>query len=74
MAWAEASVPRASQRSIWYGGDTANFHANMIILPRKHVGIVVLMNVNGNLAMTTGAQGVIAEGVKRLLLGQQPPA
>jgi hypothetical protein len=32
------------------------------------------MNVNGNLAMATNAQGVIAEGVQRLLLGKPPPA
>jgi CubicO group peptidase (beta-lactamase class C family) len=58
--------------SIWHGGDTANFHSDMIILPRKQVGIIVLTNVNGNLARMTNAQGMIAQGVQNLLLGQQP--
>ena len=46
----------------------------MAILPTQQLGVVVLTNVNGNVAIATGAQGVIAEGVQRLLLGQQPPA
>ncbi len=60
--------------SVWHGGDTANFHSDMIILPRKQLGIIVLTNVNGNLARTSNAQGIIAQGVQSLLLGQQPPA
>jgi hypothetical protein len=71
MGWVISS---AGEPAIWHGGDTANFHSDLIILPRKQLGIVVLMNVNGNLAMRTNAQGVIAQGVQRLLLGQQPPA
>ncbi|HEY0604390.1 MAG TPA: serine hydrolase domain-containing protein [Herpetosiphonaceae bacterium] len=70
MGWVISS---SGEPSIWHAGDTANFHADMIILPRKQVGVVVLMNVNGNLARATNAQGVIAHGVQRLLLGQQPP-
>ena len=60
--------------TIWHGGDTANFHSDMIILPRKQLGIIVLTNVNGELARTTNAQGILAQGVQRLLLGQQPPS
>lgn len=60
--------------SIWHGGDTANFHSDMIILPRKQLGIIVLTNVNGELARTSNAQGIIAQGVQSLLLGQQPPS
>ena len=71
MGWVISS---AGEPAIWHGGDTANFHSDVIMLPRKQLGIVVLMNVNGNLAMRTNAQGVIAQGVQRLLLGQQPPA
>src|SRR5919202_1426561 len=71
MGWVISSV---GEPAIWHGGDTAYFHSDLIILPRRQLGIVVLMNVNGNLAMRTNAQGVIAQGVQRLLLGQQPPA
>ena len=70
MGWVISSW---GEPSIWHGGDTANFHSDMIILPRRQLGVVVLMNVNGNLAITTNAQGVIAQGVQQLLLGQQPP-
>jgi CubicO group peptidase (beta-lactamase class C family) len=56
--------------SIWHGGDTANFHSDMLILPQQQWGIVVLMNVNGNFAMMSNAQGIIAQGVERILLGQ----
>jgi hypothetical protein len=71
MGWVISS---SGEPAIWHGGDTANFHSDMIIFPRKQLGVVVLTNVNGNLAMTTNAQGVIAQGVQQLLLGQQPPA
>jgi CubicO group peptidase (beta-lactamase class C family) len=71
MGWV---ISAAGEPAIWHGGDTANFHSDLILLPRKQLGIVVLMNVNGNLARMTNAQGVIAQGVQRLLLGQQPPA
>jgi hypothetical protein len=75
MGWV-ISPARGSQGepSIWHGGDTANFHSDMIILPRKQLGIIVLTNVNGELARTSNAQGIIAQGVQRLLLGQQPPS
>jgi CubicO group peptidase (beta-lactamase class C family) len=71
MGWV---IDPAGEPAIWHGGDTANFHSDLIMLPQRRLGVVVLMNVNGNLAITTGAQGVIARGVQRLLLGQQPPA
>jgi CubicO group peptidase (beta-lactamase class C family) len=70
MGWAVGSSgePRVS-----HGGDTANFHSDMTILPARRLGVVVLMNVNGNLAIASNAHGVIAQGVERLLLGEQPP-
>lgn len=70
MGWVISS---SGEPAIWHGGDTANFHSDLIMLPRKRVGIVVVMNVNRDLAMRTNAQGVIALGVQRLLLAQQPP-
>ena len=71
MGWVISS---SGEPAIWHGGDTANFHSDMIILPRQQLGVVVLMNVNGNLARMTNAQGMIAQGVQRLLLGNQLPA
>jgi hypothetical protein len=71
MGWVVGS---SGEPSVWHGGDTANFHSDVALLPARHLGVVVLMNVNGNLAMTTNAQGVIAQGVQRLLLGEEPPA
>jgi CubicO group peptidase (beta-lactamase class C family) len=71
MGWVSSS---AGEPSIWHGGDTANFHSDLILLPAQHWGLVVLMNVNGDLAMLSNAQGVIAQGVRRLLLGQPAPA
>jgi CubicO group peptidase (beta-lactamase class C family) len=71
MGWVVSS---SGEPSVWHGGDTANFHSDVALLPRRRLGVVVLMNVNGNLAMATNAHGVIAQGVQRLLLGEQPPA
>ncbi len=59
--------------AIWHGGDIANFHSDVIILPQQHWGIVVLMNVNGQFAMMNNSQAIVAQGVTRILLGQQPP-
>jgi CubicO group peptidase (beta-lactamase class C family) len=75
MGWV-ISPSRDSQGepSVWHGGDTANFHSDMMILPRKQLGIIVLTNVNGELARTSNAQGIIAQGVQSILLGQQPPS
>jgi hypothetical protein len=71
MGWAIAS---SGEPRIWHGGDTANFHSDVALLPARHLGVVVMMNVNGNLAIATNAEGVIAQGVRQLLLGEQPPA
>jgi hypothetical protein len=70
MGWAISS---SSEPSIWHSGDTANFHSDVTLLPARELGIVVLMNVNGNLAVESNAQGVIARGVQQLLVGQQSP-
>ena len=70
MGWA---IRCSGEPSIWHGGDTANFHSDLTLLPAHHLGVVVLMNVNGNLSIATNAQGVIVQGVQQLLLGQQPP-
>jgi CubicO group peptidase (beta-lactamase class C family) len=71
MGWAIAS---SGEPRIWHGGDAADFHSDVSIFPARRLGVVVLMNVNGNLAIATNAQGVIAQGIEQLLLGEQPPA
>src|SRR5438445_4912036 len=65
MGWAISS---SGEPSVWHSGDNANFHSDMAILPAQDLGMVVLMNVNGNLSIATNAQGVIAERVQQLLL------
>ena len=71
MGWAISSV---GEPSVWHSGDNANFHSDMALLPAPDLGVVVLMNVNGNLSIATNAQGVIAQGVEQLLLGHEAPA
>ena len=59
---------------LWHGGDTANFHADMVIVPRDQLGIVVLTNVNNGLIQLEqlGKMGRIIAGVTNLLMGHQP--
>jgi CubicO group peptidase (beta-lactamase class C family) len=71
MGWA---ISTSGELSIFHSGETAGSHSDMAILPDQRLGVVVLTNVNGNAALAPGAQGVIAQGVQRLLLGEQPPA
>jgi hypothetical protein len=51
-------------------GDTANFHADVILMPESRWGIVMLMNSNNRVAGER-MRG-IAYGVASLLQGQQP--
>ena len=71
MGWAISSV---GEPSVWHSGDNANFHSDMTLLPAQDLGVVVLMNVNGNFSIATNAEGVIAQGVQQLLLGHEAPA
>ena len=59
---------------IWHGGDVANFHADMVIVPQKQLGIILMDNVNNALIQLEelGKIGRIAAGVTDLLLGYQP--
>jgi CubicO group peptidase (beta-lactamase class C family) len=72
MGWVVGS--RHGQEVIWHGGDVANFHGDMIILPEKHLGIILLDNANNALIQLQelGKIGRIAAGVTSLLLGLQP--
>jgi CubicO group peptidase (beta-lactamase class C family) len=59
-------------------GDTANYHADMIIIPDSQWGVIVLMNANNALVGQVEAvgklgMGRIAAGVASLLAGHEPP-
>lgn len=66
--------PINGEPAVWHGGDTANFHSDMIMTTTGHWGIIALMNVNGNLAAMTNVLERIPRGVLSLLLGHQPPS
>ncbi|MFH1929127.1 MAG: serine hydrolase domain-containing protein [Chloroflexota bacterium] len=69
MGWVIGSTDGVPTLS--HEGDTANFHAAVIIAPEARWGIVVLMNANNMLAASTLSR--IAPTVMNLLLGRQPP-
>jgi CubicO group peptidase (beta-lactamase class C family) len=54
-----------------HGGDTANFHADLILVPDSRWGIVLLMN--GNNGVRPERITAIATGVTSLVMGKQPP-
>jgi CubicO group peptidase (beta-lactamase class C family) len=71
MGWfigSTAGVPTLS-----HTGDTANFHAEMVILYQMGWGIVLLFNANGSLAQETTFKQ-LTQGVTSLLVGQPPPS
>ncbi|MHC1784170.1 MAG: serine hydrolase [Anaerolineaceae bacterium] len=53
-----------------HGGDTANFHANMILIPEGKWGIVLLENAENYKA--SEQEDKIADGVAALLIGRRP--
>jgi len=58
-------------RVLRHGGETANWRAEMVLLPEKsRLGIIVLTNANNGLVAQLGLDQ-IAAGVVKLLLGQQ---
>jgi len=76
MGWVIQGEPGSTK--IWHNGDTSNFHSNMLLLPDQHIGIVILINVNGFL--NSAALNIPIEGVAEILLGNgvtantNPPA
>jgi CubicO group peptidase (beta-lactamase class C family) len=58
--------------TIAHDGYTANFHAEMVMVPSQDWGIVILVNAYGLIALST-ALDRITQGVTSLLMGQQPP-
>lgn len=75
MGWVTETVNGISMFT--HPGDTANFHADMILLPERQWGIILLVNVNNALVGHVEAVGKlgtwrIAADVAGLLVGQQP--
>jgi CubicO group peptidase (beta-lactamase class C family) len=56
--------------TVSHGGSTANFHADMVLLPHENWGVVLLMNGENGLHGEEIAS--IADGVTRLLVGSPP--
>lgn len=65
MGWLIQGEPGSTR--IWHNGDTSNFHSNMLLLPDQHIGIIVLVNINGFLNST--AVNIPIGGVADILLG-----
>ncbi len=66
MGWVIQGQPGATK--IWHNGDVSNFHANLLLLPDQHIGIVILINVSK--AYNNAAINLTIEGVAAILLGK----
>ena len=51
---------------VWHGGDTSNFSADMVLVPDRHTGVVVLVN-----SQNCSSVHSFAPGVASLVLGQE---
>jgi CubicO group peptidase (beta-lactamase class C family) len=61
--------------AIHHQGETFNFHANAVLIPTSHLGVIVLMNSQNSLDLfTNNRMGTIAEGVTSILEGREPPS
>lgn len=61
--------------AVFHQGETFNYHANIVMMPKSREGVVVLMNAENSVDLfTSGRMGSIATGVASLLAGRQPPA
>jgi CubicO group peptidase (beta-lactamase class C family) len=67
MGWVIQGQPGATK--IWHNGDVSNFHANLLLLPDQHIGIVILINVSK--AYNNAALNLPIEGVAAILLGER---
>lgn len=57
--------------TIYHGGSTGTFHANLVLLPEHDLALVLLMN--GENALDGGRIGSLAIGITSLLVGESPP-
>lgn len=69
MGWAHSRV--GDQPTLTHLGDTAGFHAQMVLVPSAGLGVVSLINVNNQLDHSS-LMG-LADGVASIALGQNPP-
>ena len=67
MGWVIQGQPGATE--IWHNGDVSNFHANLLLLPDQHIGIVILLNVSR--AYNGAAVNMPIEGVAAILRGER---
>lgn len=59
--------------AIYHEGDTFNFLAKAMLVPRTRTGVIVLTNADNNLDLfLSNRQGTIADGVTSLLEGREP--
>ncbi|HET7480284.1 MAG TPA: serine hydrolase domain-containing protein, partial [Rubrobacteraceae bacterium] len=57
--------------TVYHSGDTASFHADLVMAPENEWGVVVL--TNGQNGMSNARIAGIATGVTSLLVGKEPP-
>ena len=69
MGWIEGKLDRVPVVS--HNGDTGDFHATMILVPKSKWGVVVLMNGSNDLQQ--GSLDTIANSVVAQLLGVKSP-
>jgi hypothetical protein len=70
MGWEVSTVE--GLRVIQHGGDVANFHTNVILLPEQKMGIAVLVNTNSTL--NGELINHLAWDAAHLVIGQAPVA
>ncbi len=59
--------------AIHHQGETFNFHANAVLVPRSRTGVIVLINAENSIDLfLNGRMGTISEGVTSLLEGRDP--
>jgi CubicO group peptidase (beta-lactamase class C family) len=59
--------------AVFHQGETFNYHANIVLLPGSHQGVVLLMNAENSADLfIRGRMGTISEGVASLLAGRKP--
>jgi CubicO group peptidase (beta-lactamase class C family) len=68
MGWIDGEINGVPV--VWHNGDTGDFHATMILVPKSKWGVVLLMNGSNDLrgSLDTTANGVVAR-----LVGIEPP-
>jgi hypothetical protein len=61
--------------AVHHQGETFNYHANAVLIPRSHKGVIVLMNAENSVDLfLSGRMGSISEGVTSLIEGNDPPS